>query len=84
MEWIENLNRTIDYIEDNLEEEIDYNELARIACCSTYHFQRMFTYMSGVSLAAFYPFQSKDVLLPVRPCLDQLIYPFICRVELSM
>ena len=53
MEWIERLNQTINYIEEHLMEEIDYGELAKTACCSTYHFQRMFGYMAGVSLAEY-------------------------------
>ena len=53
MEWIERLNDTISYIEEHLTEEIDMNQLGRIACCSSYHFQRMFTYMAGVPLAEY-------------------------------
>lgn len=53
MERIERLNQTINYIEEHLAEEISYDELAQIACCSTYHFQRMFAYMAGVSLSEY-------------------------------
>ena len=53
MEWIERLNDAISYIEEHLTEEIDMNQLGRIACCSSYHFQRMFTYMAGVPLAEY-------------------------------
>lgn len=53
MEWIERLNEAMNYIEEHLKEEIDYNQLAKIACCSTYHFQRMFTYMAGVPLSEY-------------------------------
>lgn len=53
MEWIERLNKTLSYIEEHLTEEIRYDELARIACCSTYHFQRMFAYMAGVPLSEY-------------------------------
>lgn len=53
MEWIEKLNKTISYIEEHLTEEISYDELARIACCSTYHFQRMFAYMAGIPLSEY-------------------------------
>lgn len=53
MEWIERLNSAIDYIEEHLTEEIDYEQLGRIACCSAYHFQRMFTYMAGVPLSEY-------------------------------
>lgn len=53
MEWIERLNQSITYIEEHLTEEINYDEIAKIACCSTYHFQRMFTYMANVSLSEY-------------------------------
>lgn len=53
MEWIERLNKSIEYIEEHITEEISYDELAKIACCSTYHFQRMFTYIAGVSLSLY-------------------------------
>lgn len=53
MEWVERLNQSIRYIEDHLAEEIDYTALAKIACCSAYHFQRMFTYMAGIPLSEY-------------------------------
>jgi len=53
MEWVESLNAAIEYIEDHLADEIEYSELAKIACCSTYHYQRMFAYMAGVPLSEY-------------------------------
>ena len=53
MEWIERLNEAIGYIEEHLLDGIDYEQLGRIACCSSYHFQRMFTYMAGVPLSEY-------------------------------
>lgn len=53
MEWLERLNKAVDYIEDNLEQEIDYAAAAQIACCSTFHFQRMFSYIADVPLSAY-------------------------------
>ena len=53
MEWIERLNQAMDYIEKHITEEIDYERLAQVACCSTYHFQRMFAYMADVSLSEY-------------------------------
>ncbi len=53
MEWIERLNKAIAYIEENLNGEIDYEELGRLACCSPYHFQRMFGYMAGMPLSEY-------------------------------
>ncbi len=53
MEWIERLNDAVGYIEEHLTEEINYERLGKIACCSSYHFQRMFTYMAGVPLSEY-------------------------------
>lgn len=53
MEWIERLNKTISYIEEHLTEEISYDELAHIACCSSYHYQRIFAYMAGIPLSEY-------------------------------
>lgn len=53
MEWIERLNNAISYIEEQLTTEIDYERLGQIACCSSYHFQRMFTYMAGITLSEY-------------------------------
>lgn len=53
MEWLRQLSRAIDYIEENLEGEISYEEAANLACCSTYYFQRMFSYIAGISLSEY-------------------------------
>lgn len=53
MEWIKRLNKAINYMEEHLTEEMDYEQIAKIACCSTYHFQRMFAYMANVSLSEY-------------------------------
>lgn len=53
MEWIERLNSAINYIEENLTGEIDFDEITKIALCSSYHFQRMFAYMADVPLSEY-------------------------------
>lgn len=53
MEWIGRWNDAVSYIEEHLTEELDYEELGRIACCSSFHFQRMFTYMAGMPLSEY-------------------------------
>lgn len=53
MEWLKKLSNAIDYIECNLDSEISYEEAAKIACCSTYYFQRMFSYVAGISLSDY-------------------------------
>lgn len=53
MEWLQQLNEAVQYIEKNLDGEIEYERAAQIACCTTYHFQRMFSYIAGVSLSEY-------------------------------
>lgn len=53
MEWVDRLNQAIDYLEEHLSEEISYEEAARAAGCSSYHFQRMFTYLAGTPLSEY-------------------------------
>jgi AraC family transcriptional regulator len=53
MEWLDRLNQSIDYIEQHLDDEIDFARAAKIACCSTFHYQRMFSYLAGVSLSEY-------------------------------
>ncbi len=53
MDWQQRLNAALDYIEDGLEEEIDWTEAARRASCSTFHLLRMFEIVAGVSAADY-------------------------------
>lgn len=53
MEWVERLNSAINYMEENMGGDIDMVQVSKIACCSTYHFQRMFTYMAGMPLSEY-------------------------------
>ena len=53
MDWIERLNKVMDYIERNLTGTVSIEEAAKIACCSSYHFQRMFAYMADIPLSEY-------------------------------
>ncbi len=53
MDWLDHMNAAIDYIEERLEDEIDYNKAAKIACCSLFHFQRMFSFVAGMGLSDY-------------------------------
>lgn len=50
---LENMNRALKYIEDNLTTDIDLKEIARLALCSEYHFRRMFSSLAGVTLSEY-------------------------------
>lgn len=53
MDWLDRFNSAIDYIENNLDDEIDYSYAAQIACCSDFHFSRMFSSLANVSLSEY-------------------------------
>ena len=53
MDSLKRMNKALDYIEENLASEIDLKEIARIALCSEYHFQRMFSFLAGVTLSEY-------------------------------
>lgn len=53
MDWVERLNAAIRYIDENLTGDIEYEKLGQIACCSAYHFQRMFSYIAGMPLSEY-------------------------------
>lgn len=53
MEWIIRFNSAINYMEEHIREEIDMKEVGKVAGCSAYHFQRMFTYMAEISLSEY-------------------------------
>ena len=53
MDYIKDIQRAIDYIEDHLGGEIDYNEVAKCAYSSSYHFQRVFGILCGMTLGEY-------------------------------
>lgn len=53
MEWIERLNCAVEYMEDHLLEKMDYEKVAEIANCPAYYFQRMFFYMTNISVSEY-------------------------------
>ncbi|MGE6595095.1 AraC family transcriptional regulator [Bacillus proteolyticus] len=53
MDSLKNMNAAMQYIEDNLTDEIDFKEVARLALCSEYHFKRMFSFLAGISLSDY-------------------------------
>lgn len=53
MEWIAGIQRAIDYIEAHLTEEIDIREAAAKAYASPFHFQRVFSIVSGFTVGEY-------------------------------
>ena len=53
MDSLERMNQAMAYIEDNLADEIDMQQVENLALCSQYHFRRMFSFLAGVSLSEY-------------------------------
>ncbi|OAJ75587.1 AraC family transcriptional regulator [Brevibacillus sp. SKDU10] len=53
MDLLKNMNGALKYIEENLTNDIDFKEVARLAICSEYHFKRMFSFLAGISLSEY-------------------------------
>lgn len=53
MDWLSSMNEALCYIEQHLDDEIDLDVAARTARCSTFHFQRMFSYIAEVPLSEY-------------------------------
>jgi len=53
LDWLTKMNAALDYIENNLTEEINYDLVAMNACCSSYNFQRMFSFITDIPIAEY-------------------------------
>ncbi|MBQ7981851.1 MAG: AraC family transcriptional regulator [Oscillospiraceae bacterium] len=53
MDWLTGIQNAINYIEEHLTEEIDYEVLAKEAACSNFYFQRIFGILCGISLGDY-------------------------------
>ncbi len=53
MDLLRNMNRALHYIEENLTNDIDFREVARLALCSEYHFKRIFSFLAGITLSEY-------------------------------
>ncbi|MFC7321549.1 AraC family transcriptional regulator [Halobacillus campisalis] len=53
MDSLKKMNEAMEFIEAHLSEDIDRKEVAKRAYCSEYHFQRMFSFLSGITLSDY-------------------------------
>ena len=53
MDWLNAMNNAVEYIEENITEKIDIEKVAKIALSSTFHFQRMYHMITGVTVAEY-------------------------------
>lgn len=53
MDWLESMNKAVEYLEDNITEKLDIEKVAKIALSSTFHFQRMYHMITGVTIGEY-------------------------------
>lgn len=53
MNWLDAMNKAVEYLEANITEKIDIEKVAKIALSSTFHFQRMYHMITGVTIAEY-------------------------------
>ena len=50
VEYVDRVNRAIDYVTKNLAEPLTLDDVARVACFSSFHFHRIFRSLMGERL----------------------------------
>lgn len=53
MEWLKRMSDAVEFMEKTMEEPFDAAAIARVACSSTFHFQRMFHMLTGITVAEY-------------------------------
>ena len=53
MDWITGMQKAIAYIEQNLAQPLDYEEIAKQSFSSSFHFQRTFSILFGITLGEY-------------------------------
>ena len=53
MDWINGMRCAIEYMEEHMTEEISYEEVAKQACVSVFHFQRVFGILCGITVGEY-------------------------------
>lgn len=64
MDWIKGMNDAISYVEENLTCEIKLDDVSRVACSSSYHFQRMFQMLTNMTITEY--IRKRRLTLAVR------------------
>lgn len=53
MDWLKCMKNAVDYMEANILNDIDYDEIAKCAYSSTYHFLHMFSMLTGFTVGEY-------------------------------
>lgn len=80
MDFIQGIQNAIDYIEEGLLKEFDYEEIAKTAYVSSFHFQRIFSIVCGITLGEYIRNRrlslSKDEVLNTNEKIIDIAYKY--------
>jgi len=68
MNWMKNFSDALDYIEENITDDIKVDDIARVACSSKYHFTKLFLVLSGMTLGEY--IRKRKLTLAVKDLLE--------------
>ena len=53
MDWVTGIQNAINYVEEHLTDEIDFDLVSKEAACSSFYFQRIFSILCGFTLGDY-------------------------------
>lgn len=53
VEFLTRMTEVVNYIEEHITDDINFNDMAKIVCCGVYQFGRIFSYVVGISLSEY-------------------------------
>lgn len=53
MDWLKRMENALEWMESRLTEPLPIADIAAAACSSPFHFQRMFTFVTGMTVAEY-------------------------------
>ena len=53
MDWLTGIQNAINYVEEHLTDDLNYDEIAEEAACSSFYFQRIFSILCGITLGDY-------------------------------
>ncbi len=53
MDWITGIQKAVDYVEEHITGDLDYEQVAKQAYSSSFHFQRVFSILCGFTLGEY-------------------------------
>ena len=51
--WIDGMQNAINYIEENITEDLNVENIAACSCVSAFHFQRIFSVLCGITVGEY-------------------------------